>query len=154
MDDGDATRRLDRHALVMTVWLSAGAVAAVLFHLGFSAGAGGWVLAGFGALLAGFAAHVVVNAVQGTEFSVRELAVGLVVTGGALLAFLFATLGDAVFAGLFLLPVAVGFAALLAAFVFHLLTRHGVRAAFDRFDVIRDFNPRKASRLPHRGGRR
>ena len=73
---------------------------------------------------------------------------------GALLAFLFATLGDAAFAGLFLLPVAGGFAALLAAFVFHLLTRHGVRAAFDRFDVIRDFNPRKASRLPHRGGRR
>jgi hypothetical protein len=34
-----------------------------------------------------------------------------------------------------------------------MVIRDGPRAAFARFDIIRDNNPRRASRLPHRGGR-
>jgi hypothetical protein len=48
--------------------------------------------------------------------------------------------------------VAAGMIALLLAAVFYMLTRFGTRDAFDKFDIIRNNNPRRASRLI-RGGR-
>ncbi len=146
--------RLDRHALVMAVWLAAGAVALVLFAHGFRVASNGWLAAGFGALLAGYAGHVIVNAVLGTGFTPREVALALVATVAGLLAVVLATLLVDGFAERFFLPLAGGMAALVAVVVFALVTRHGPRRAFAIFDVIRDNNPRAASRLPHRGGRK
>ena len=154
MQAEDAEARLDRHALVIAVWLAAGAVAALLFRLGL-AGAGTWWLAGgFAALLAGFAGHVIVNAVLGTTFSPREVALALVLALVGLLALVLAALAVEGFAETYFLPLVGGAALLVTVAVFYLVTRHGPRRAFEVFDVIRDNNPRAASRLPHRGGRK
>ena len=151
--EDEAFDRLDRHALVLAVWLPTGFVALGLFHYGFGAGGAWWVAAGFAAVLAGFAAHVVVNAVLGSSFTARETGLGMVLFATGLVALVLAVLLVDGFAARFFLPVAGGMIGLLLAAVFYLLTRFGTRAAFDKFDSIRDNNPRRASRLT-RGGRR
>jgi len=150
----DANARLDRHALVMAIWLPAGLIAVTLFHYGFTQGGAWWMLGAFGAVLGGFVAHVVANAALGTDFTARELALCLVIFALALLALGLAVFLVDGFAARFFLPVAGGLVVLVGAVVFYMLTRYGVRRAFEKFDVIRDFNPRTSSRLPHRGGRR
>ena len=146
--------RLDRHALVLAVWLPAGFVALGLFHYGFGAGGAWWVAAGFMAVLAGFAAHVIVNAVLGTSFTARETGLGMVLYATGMVALVLAVLLVDGFAARFFLPVAGGMITLLLAAVFYMLIRFGSRAAFDKFDIIRDNNPRRASRLSQRGARR
>lgn len=146
--------RLDRHALVIAVWLAAGCVALVAFRLGFGAGGPVWLAGAFGAILAGFCAHLIVNAVTGTGFTPREVALALVLALAGVLAVVLAVLTVDGFAARFFLPLAGGAAVLVAAVVFALVTRHGPRRAFALFDVARDNNPRAANRLPHRGGRR
>lgn len=146
--------RLDRHALVLAIWLAAGFVALVLLQRGFGAGGVPWLAGGFGALLAGFAGHVIVNAVLGTGFTRREVGLGMVVYLAGWLALVLAILLVNGFAARFLLPVAGGMIVLAVAVVFTLVTRFGARGAFAAFDVIRDTNPRRANRLPRRGGRK
>ena len=145
---------LDRHALISAVWLPAGFVALGLFHLGFSGGGSRWVLAGFAAVLAGYAFHVIVNTVLSAPFSRYEVALALVVYAAAGLALVLAVLLQPGFAETFFLPVAGGMAALAAAVIFYMVTRSGARAAFDQFDIIRNNNPRSTSGQPHRGGRK
>lgn len=145
---------LDRHALVSAVWLPSGFVALGLFHFGFAGGGPWWVLAGFAALLAGYAAHVVLNAALSSRFSRYEVALALVVYAAAGLALVLAVLFEPGFAAAFFLPVASGMAGLAAAAVFYMVTTSGARAAFGQFDIIRNNNPRRASGLPHRGGRK
>lgn len=154
MQPEDAQDRLDRHALVLAVWLPAGFAALGLLAHGFAGGGAWWVAGGFAALIAGFAAHVLVNTVLGTWFGPREVALGLVITALGLVASVLAVLAVEGFAARFFLPLAGGFAALVAVVVFTMLTRSGARGAFAQFDIVRDNNPRAASRLPHRGGRR
>ena len=146
--------RLDRHALVLAVWLPAGFVALGLFHYGFGVGGAWWVAAGFAALLAGFVAHVIVNTVLGSSFSARETGLAMVLYATGMVALVLAALIVDGFAKKFFLPVAGGMIGLLLAAVFYLLSRFGTRAAFDKFDSIRDNNPRRASRLTQRGPHR
>ena len=153
MDPREKADRLDRHALVTAVWLPLGLVALILFRLGTDEGAG-WLLGGFGALLAGFLGHVVLNAALGTDFTRGEVALGLALFLGALLACGLALLLVDGFADRFFLPLALGFGGLAAAVILYMVTRYGARGAFQGFDVVRDNNLRAASRLPHRGGRR
>jgi hypothetical protein len=152
LSEDEASVRLDRHALVLAVWLPAGFVALGLLHYGFGPGGAWWVAAGFGALLAGFVAHVIVNAVLGTIFTVREAGLGMALYAIGMVALVLAVLLGDGFAVRFFLPVAAGMIALLLAAVFYMLTRFGTRDAFDKFDIIRNNNPRRASRLI-RGGR-
>lgn len=152
--DDDIAARLDRHGLVMAVWLAAGFLALALFHYGFGGAGPLWVAAGFGAILAGFAAHVIVNAVLRTGFSAAEVALALVLFLAGTLAFGMATLFSEGFAQRNFLVVVGGMAALVAAVIFYMVTRAGVRGAFEAFDIIRDNNPRRSSRLRDRRGRR
>ena len=152
--EDEASDRLDRHALVLAVWLPAGFVALGLLHYGFGAGGAWWVAAGFVAVLTGFAAHVIVSAVLGSSFTARETGLGMVVYATGLVALVLAVLIGDGFAARFFLPVAGGMIALLLAAVFYMLTRYGSRDAFDKFDSIRDNNPRRASRLTQRGSQR
>jgi hypothetical protein len=155
MDDGSATERLDRHALVMAIWLPLGFVATALLHVGLTGGGAWWIGAGFAAIIAAFTCHVIANAVLGTSFTYGETALGAVAYAAAVLAVLATLLfASEPVAGRILLPVALGLAALLAAVILYLVIAFGARGAFERFDVIRDNNLRAASRLPHRGGRR
>ena len=153
MEPRDKADRLDRHALVMAVWLPLGLAALVLFRLGTDEGAG-WMLGGFGALLLGFLGHVVVNAALGTDFTPGEVALGLALFLGALLGCGLALLLVDGFAERLFLPLSLGFGGLAAAAVLYMVTRYGARGAFEGFDVVRDNNPRATSRLSHRGGRR
>ena len=132
---------LDRHALVMTIWLPFVVVAATAFHYGF--GAGGWpfVSAGFGVVIAAFAGHVIVNVRLGTRFTVREVALGLVVYCAGVLAFGFAMLLSPAFRSAFALPVSLGLLGTAAAIIVTMILWLGLRGAFDSFDVIRRFKP-------------
>lgn len=145
---------LDRHALVSAVWLPTGFVALGLMHYGFAVGSAGWVLAGFGTILAGFALHVIVNAALGARFTPKEVGLSFVLYAAAALALVLAVLLRPGFAATFFLPVAAGMAALAFAVVFYLITRWGPRQALRQFDIIRDNNPRSSSDLSHRGGRK
>jgi hypothetical protein len=154
MNPEEQTARLDRHALVMALWLPVGFVAVALCHHGFALGGPVWVGAGFGMLAIGYVAHVIVNAVLGTTFTAPEVGLSLVLFLAATLGFVMAALVLDGFAARFLLTVIGGMVGLVAVVVFYMLTRSGVRGAFDQFDIIRNNNPRPSSRLGHRGGRR
>jgi hypothetical protein len=154
MRSREASDRLDRHALVMAIWLPAGFVAMALLHYGFNSGGPLWVLGGFVAILAGFVAHVIVNAVLGTGFTEREVGLALTLVAAAMLSLVAAVFLADGFADRFFLPVMGCTTGLVAIVIAYLLIRHGPRRALQAFDIIRDNNPRRASRLPHRGGRR
>lgn len=155
MADLPSSERLDRHALVMAIWSPLAFVAATLLHKGTTDGGPWWIAAGFGAILAGFAGHIIVNAVLKTRFTAGEVALGAVVFAAALLALLATVVfAPASVSGPIVLPLAIGLAGLVAAVIVYLVIAFGPRRAFEKFDVIRDNNPRAASRLPHRGGRR
>ena len=132
---------LDRHALVIAVWLPLLLVAAAVFHYGF--GAGGWpfITAGFVVLIAAFAGHVIVNATLGTQFTPKEVALGLVVYCTGLLAAGFATLVSTVFRSHYAMPVSLGFLGTATVVIFTMILWLGLRGAFDSFDVIRRFKP-------------
>lgn len=155
MDREGATDQLDRHVLVMAIWAPALFAAALLLHRGITTGGLLWIAAGFLAILAAYAGHIVANAVLGTGFSQGEVALGAVVFALALAALLLAVLvAPPGTAAAVWLALGLGLATLVAAVVVYLVIAHGPRRAFEAFDVIRDNNPRPASRLPHRGGRR
>ena len=142
---------IDRHGLVMAIWTPAGLIAAALYHYGLGAG-GSWAIgAACGVILAAFAGHVVVNVVSGTSFTVRELAVGLILTGAALVAFVGATLFSSDFAQHAFLSTSLGLVTLVAAFAAYLILSGGLRSAFEAFDVIRSFSSRD---VDSRKGRR
>lgn len=154
MDDLDPNAVLDRHALVMAVWLALGLAAAMLLHLGL--GTGGWaaVAAGFALLLAAFVGHVIVNAVYRTTFTRRELALGLVVYGVALVTLCLAALLVPGFRDQSFLPLFLGLVAFGVCVVFYMITHFGVRGVYTAFDTIADFRPDQTGDAPARGGRR
>jgi hypothetical protein len=133
---------LDRHVLVMAVWLPFAFAAAALFHYGL--GAGGWpfLAAGFAALIAAFAGHVIVNVALGTLFTPREVALGLLLYGVGLAVFGFAVLLSPGFRDANALPLSLGFISTAVAVVFTMVTWLGIRDAFKSFDVIRRFRQR------------
>ena len=130
---------LDRHALVMTLWLPAVPVAGALVHFGLGAGAVIAMAAAFGVILLAFVGHVIVNHVTATTFTARELALGMVLYLVALLAFSLSALIDPVLWSGRHWIVAGGFFSLFAAAVVYLVTARGVQNAFNGFDVIRSF---------------
>lgn len=147
--------RVDRHALVMAIWTPSAFVAAALLHKGLLSGGGWWFFAGFSAIITAFVAHIIANAVLEAGFTAGERALGMVAFAAALVSFLLSiVLGPAELRTRIFLPVGLGLMSLVAAVVAYLVIAFGARAAFERFDVIRDNNPRPASRLSHRGGRR
>lgn len=146
--------RVDRHALVMAIWTPSTFVAATLLHKGLVSGGDWWFFAGFAAVIAAFVAHIVVNSVLKMGFTAGERALGIVAYVVALVSLLSSVLlGPAELGARIFLPVGLGLMSLVGAVVAYLVIAFGARAAFERFDVIRDNNPRPASRLLHRGGR-
>lgn len=133
------TDALDRHALVIATWLPLMLVAAGAFHYGF--GSGGWpfVDGGFAVLIAAFGAHVVINVITGTRFTVGEVGLGLVVYGGSLFAFGLATLASPTFRAQYALPVSAGLLGTAGIVVVTMIVWLGLRGAFESFDVIRRF---------------
>ena len=155
MDGKGATDRLDRHVLVLAIWAPGLFAAAATLHRGVLGGGPWWIAAGFAAILLAYAGHIVANAVLRTGFTAGEVALGAAVFVVALAALVIAALaGPAGIGSTVYLALALGLLSLVVAVVLYLVIAHGPRRAFAQFDVIRDNNPRAASRLPHRGGRR
>lgn len=142
MTDHNAST-LDRHALAMAIWLSFGLVAIILFKIGFSLTSWAALSLAFTSLFSAFIAHVLVNIIFETRFSAREVSLGLTVFGVCLLWFGFAVLIYPQYRSTMFLPVTVGLVTLTAAVVFTMMAWLGVRGAFESFDVIRSFAPRK-----------
>ena len=139
MDPLTKTQALDRHALVMAIWLAFGFVAIVLFHYGSGTGGMTFTLAAFGVVLATFVGHIIVNAVYGTTFTSRELGLGLIFYAGGVVACGLAALFVPGFGARNFLPLSLGFGAIFVGVTFYMITHFGVRRVFDAFDVIRDF---------------
>lgn len=145
-DDSRDLAALDRHALVMSTWLAIGFIALALLARGFPAADAAFVYSAFGTIIAGFVGHVIINAVSGTGFTPREVALGLVVYGIGLIGFLLALLlrSDPVLA--LFVPLSIGFLMLAVVVIFYMVTHFGARGAFRAFDVISDFGPDKVRR--------
>jgi hypothetical protein len=145
------TEALDRHVLVITIWLTAGLIAATLFHYGVGEGGPLFILAAFAAIITSFAVHVIINIVVGGDFTARELALGLVLYASALMAFVGAALSSREVANRVFLPTSLGFLGIFAAVVFYMVVHSGLRRAFDAFDTIRSFRARQPA-MPDRRG--
>jgi hypothetical protein len=147
MTDRDMTdhelKALDRHALVMALWLGFAFVAVTLLKLGIEH-VNLWALSlGFASVLIGFIAHVLVNIVFKTLFTPKEVALGLSVFAICLLWFGLAVFFYPQYRMNLFLPIALGFVVLTSAVIFTMITWLGVRGAFESFDVIRRFGPEK-----------
>jgi hypothetical protein len=130
---------LDRHALILAIWLPLILVAATAFHYGFAAGGWPFIGVGFVVLLTAFIGHVIVNIVFGTQFTPREVALGLVVYGVSVLGFVLAMLLSSSFESLYAVPVSLGLLGMASAIVIAMILWLGLRGAFESFDVIRRF---------------
>jgi mannose/fructose/N-acetylgalactosamine-specific phosphotransferase system component IIC len=76
-----------------------------------------------------------------SQFTPKEVALGLVVYCAGLLAAGFATLVSMVFRSHYALPVSLGFLGTATVVIFTMILWLGLRGAFDSFDVIRRFKP-------------
>jgi hypothetical protein len=150
-DASGAWARLDRHALVMSIWLALGFVAAALLARGFHTAEPLPVYGAFTVVIAGFVGHVIINAVSRTLFSAREVALGLVVYAVALVGFLLALLlrSEPVLA--LFVPLSIGLLVLAVVVIFYMVTHFGARGAFRAFDVISDFGPDEVRRRDAQG---
>lgn len=135
----DPAARFGRHAFVMTVWLPTGISGLLLLAIGYRLLLPGYVAAGFAALLAGFAGHVLINVLQGTHFSTREVALWLVSYGMGVAYFLMMLLAGSVAPRALFLPTVLGLVSIPIAVGLYLIIRYGVRRAFESFDVISNF---------------
>lgn len=146
MTNLETNERLDRHALVMAFWLPTSVVAGSLLHYGLQTARPVFILGGFGVVIAGFVGHVVVNAVLKSDFTIAEIALGLVLILTSLVAFGLAVLfaGDSV--AVSFVPLSIGGVALVATIGFYMLSKLGTRGAFESFYVIRSFGPKDQER--------
>lgn len=140
-DEPGTWAALDRHALVMSIWLAIGFVAIALLARGFETTEATPVLGAFAVVIAGFVGHVIINAVSHSRFTPRENALGLGVYALGLIGFLLSLLlgGEAIHA--LFVPLSVGFLVLALVVIFYMVTHFGARGAFRAFDVISDFGP-------------
>ena len=122
----------DRAILVFAIWASLGALGLCLFLEGLDRDA--WLLSAAGvlAIVAAFAAHMVVNAVSGTGFTRGETALGIAAYGVLGLVFLAGALSGSMttadyHAGL------TFFGVLAAGMLAYVVTRNGLRGAFSQF---------------------
>lgn len=139
MKNAQTVERLERHCLVVPIWMAFVFCAATLLHHGYLTGSWRSILSGFAAIIVGFLGHVIANAVLRVDFTSQEVALGLVAYCVGLVSFGVATLFVADFAPGVFLATAGGFIAIFLAVLFYMATAFGVRRAFSSFDVIRDF---------------
>ncbi len=136
-------KSLDRHAIVMALWLGFAFLSVALLKLGIDH-ENWWALSsGFAFVLAGFIAHVLINIVFKTLFTPKEVALGLFVFAICLLWFGLSFIFYPQHRFSLFLPIALGFMALTVAVIFTMTTWLGIRGAFESFDVIRRFGPEK-----------
>lgn len=125
-------RHPDRAILVFAIWASLGALGLCLFLEGLARDA--WLLSAAGvlAIVAAFAAHMVVNAVSGTGFTRGETALGIAAYGVLGLVFLAGALSGSMTAADYRAGLTF-FGVLAAGMLAYVVTRNGLRGAFSQF---------------------
>lgn len=129
--------RNEHHLAVMTSWGLFGTFGPAFIASGFSHASMVSGLLGFAILVAGFVAHVVINAIYRTDFSRGEAALAFVLFAVSALAFVIAWIAVPDFGTARAVTGLGGFAAIFATFVFYMVTRFGMRGSFEMFDEIR-----------------
>lgn len=136
--------RQERHGLILSLWIGFASIAVILFHLGLSKDNWMFLSAGFILFLAGFIAHIIVNAVAGTGFQTREAILGLFVFALGILVFLISIVIGVEYSSENFLTLSSGLVFILVMIIFYMITRNGLREAFDQFNIIKSFNANKA----------
>lgn len=124
----------ERDLLVFAIWAVLGFAGLCFLLEGFSRDAYLVSLAGIAAIVAGFAAHIVINAIFATGFRPGEAALGIGTFGVIALAFI----GGWAMGGLSMSDYWSGltlFAVLALGMPIYLSTRYGLRGAFSRFHI-------------------
>lgn len=132
-------QQVERHALVLSFWLALGFAGSILVQLGFRRSDALVTLAGFAVLIAGFIGHIIINKYYETSFTERETALGLLMYSVSLLGFLLLGVFSDAFTRTNFISGAAGFVAIFATVIFFMISRYGLRQAFNFFDVIRKF---------------
>lgn len=137
MSDPADTLRLERGLLVMTIWASFGSFGLAFILSGFSQADLLPGLLGFALILGGYVSHIIINHIFRSRFTPGEVALGFV-------AFIVSATGFVL--SWMLLPAfpatskaigLIGFAALVAAFLFYMVAAHGVRGSIAMIDAAR-----------------
>ena len=136
--------RQERHGLILSLWIGFASMAVILFHLGLTKDNWIFLSAGFALFLAGFIAHIIVNAVAGTGFQTRGAFFGLFVFALGILAFLISVVIGVEYSTENFLTISSGLVLILVMIIFYMITKNGLRDAFDQFNIIKSFNSTKA----------
>lgn len=127
----------EKRLAVTTNWAVFGAFGLCFILSGFQAERVGLTLLGFGGILAGFIAHVLINRVYRVGFSKGEVVAGFVAFGVSLLAFILNWLANPRFGTAEIISGVAGFGAIVVTFFLYLVFRFGVRGSFSMFHVQR-----------------
>lgn len=127
MTQDDAT---EHRLAVMTGWAFFGSFGVCLILSGFAEDSLIAGLAGYATLIAGFIAHVIVNAIYRAGFTQPQIALALGAFTVGVLCFIASVLFDPGFGEVDVATGLVGFSALAAAFVIYIIINYGVRGSY------------------------
>ena len=132
-DDSVVQRRL----LVWTSWGVFGAFGLAFAVSGFSRADLISGLLGFGLIVAGYVAHIIINRLHRAAFSVGEVALGSIAFAASAASFALSWIVAPVFPAANVAIGLSGFAAILAVFVFYMIAVHGVQGSIALIDSAR-----------------
>lgn len=140
MQEKKSQIRHERHGLVLSLWIAFGFLAVICIHLGLSKN--NWIFSctGFLILIAGFMAHIIVNAIAGTGFHFLEAVFGLFVFSMGIVLFLLSLLMGVEYSAENFIAICTGLMLIFISISFYMITRGGVHKAFEHFNVIKSFH--------------
>jgi len=115
---------------VMTDWAFFASFGFSLVLSGFSQNDPIAGLAGFGAFVAGFIAHVIINRIFGVGFSSPQVALALTIFTVCVFSFIAGWLFDPSFTQADVVIGLAGFSAIIACFVIYVMIKYGVRESY------------------------
>ncbi|WP_114011573.1 hypothetical protein [Cohaesibacter intestini] len=127
----------ERDLLVHANWAVLGLCGTAFLLEGFATDSFLLSLVGICVIVAGFIAHMVINAIAGTAFSSGETALGMGLFGIAILVFIAAWLQGALSMSDYWSGLAL-FAVLTVGLPVYMATRYGLRGAFSHFHKTHD----------------
>lgn len=140
LDDGRDIQS-ERRLTVTTHWAFFGSFGLAFAMTGFRSADVWFGLAGFALFGAGFAVHVLLNALHRSSFTTGEVALGLGMYVVGLLSFAGSWIADPQFPATNVAIGLIGFGGLFAGFIAYMTYHHGVRGSIDMFDRVRLNDP-------------
>lgn len=119
----------------LTSWALFGSVGTCAVLSGFSQDAYPVSLAGYGILIIGFIAHLIINRIFGRAFRPGEIAAGFSIFGVCVLGLITGWLLDPQFSTSDLISGIAGVSSAVLTFLVYVTTRFGLRGSFSMFHV-------------------